>query len=165
MNLLSVLPVIFSAVVLTIAAVTSTKNPLVYLDLHATLIVIGGTIGAAAVSFRFERLYTLGKVFIARVLKGSKFDYVPLIQTLMSLAEAYRTNSPNLKKEIDECKDPFLREGMTLLMDGVFEHKELIRVLSTRCSTVHSRYHEEAVRFKALGKFPPPSDLWEPLWG
>lgn len=166
MNLKRTLTYVFAAAVFITAALTSSETPMVFLNLHAALIVLGGTISAAAISFRFERIFTLVKVFFLRSFRGHReFNSQVLVQDLMRLAEAYRVNAPNLNQLIQENKDPFVREAMGTLMDEIFTHEELIRVLRTRTASIYLRYHEEAVKFKALSKFPPAFGLMGAVMG
>lgn len=159
------MPFLFGAFVLVFAAVTSTSDPLVYVNGHAFMVVVGGTVAATAISFRFERIVMLTKVFMVRVVKGSSTDHIPLITEIMKLSEAYRMHSPNLKNMIEEIKDPFLKESMKVLTEGLFDSEEIVRVMQTRTNAIYQRYFEEAVKFKTLGKFPPAFGLMGAVMG
>lgn len=159
------LPFLFGGFVIILSALTSTKDPLVFLNLHAFMMVVGGTIAAAAISFRFDRIVTLTRVFVNRVVRGTTTDHLPLIKEIMKLSEAYRTHSPTMKIMIDEIKDPFFKEGMKVLTEGLFETDDMLRVMQTRTNAIYQRYFEEAVKFKTLGKFPPAFGLMGAVMG
>ncbi len=83
----------------------------------------------------------------------------------MQIAEAYRTNSPNLDKLINESSDPFMKEAMMALVDEVLEPKKLIRVLHSRVNTMYERYSEDAKMFASCGKYPPAMGLMGAVTG
>ena len=130
-----------------------------FMDPHAALIVVGGTIAAGSISFQVDRIFMMFKVFFKRVLKQQKMNYPVLISELMGLSEAYRTNSPKLDDLIKKIQDPFLRESMQALMDEALEPQSLVRVLRSRIKTMFQRQSDEVLKFKTLGKYPPAFGL------
>ncbi len=165
MNLQSVIAFVMAGIVFGVGVFTSTNNPKAFIDYHAGLIVFGGTIAVAAISFQIDRILLMMKVFYNRVVKGDKINYVNIIKELMELAEAYRTNDSNIKKLIDNSNDFFIREAMSILMDDFLSKEELGHILGLRAKTVSYRYQEEAKKFKALGKFPPAMGLMGAVLG
>lgn len=166
MRFSTALAFLFAASVFFIAAYTSTKNPYIFFNLHATLVVMGGTIAAAAISFGFNRLKVLAGVIIRRVIFGHKnFDPVQVIRDLMNIAEAYRTRSPELRNIVNNLSDPFIKEGMEAVFEQMIDPDDLIRILRTRSLSIYARYHEEAMKFKALAKFPPAFGLMGAVMG
>ena len=158
MNLFSVVAFILAGGVLVFGIFTS-DNVHVFLNSHAFLIVIGGTLAAASISFQIDRLFLLFKTFFQRVIRGHKEDYVKLIQELMVLAEARRTQSPEFERLVEKTSDPFLKEAMGALLDDVLDHETLIRVLKMRVSTNYQRQEEEMFKFRTVGKYPPAFGL------
>ncbi|MGE0634694.1 MAG: motility protein A [Pseudobdellovibrionaceae bacterium] len=166
MHIATVFSFLLAISVVVIGAITSTKNPLIYMNAHAALVVLGGTFSAAAISFGLGRLVSLVRIFLQRVL-GSQRDYNPkaIIEEMMLLAESYRTSSGQLPNLIETIKDPFLKEGMSALMDQVLQNEELTRIMQTRALSIYNRYHEDAIKFKALAKFPPAFGLMGAVMG
>ena len=166
MNFGSIIPIVFAIAVFAISALTAASDARIYMNAHAAFVVIGGTLAAAAISFGFGRLMILSKVIIFRIiLRRRYFEPVPLIEEMMQLSEAYRTNSPRLQTMIDSTPDPFLKEAMSALTDQILSHEELLRALATRTESVFGRYQDEAVKFKALAKFPPAFGLMGAVMG
>lgn len=158
MNLLSVVAFVLAGGVLSFGVFTS-DNAGVFLNTHALLIVIGGTIAAASISFQIDRLFLLFKTFFQRVIRGHKEDYVKLIQELMVLADAYRTHSPEFERLVGRATDPFMKEAMNALQDEVLDHDTLVRVLRMRVQTTYQRQEEEMFKFRTVGKYPPAFGL------
>jgi chemotaxis protein MotA len=166
MNFGAVLPLLFAVSVFAISAFTASNDARIFANSHAAFVVLGGTFSAAAISFGFMRLFVLSKVIANRVLFGRKsFTPVALIEEMMRLSEAYRLGSPQLASLIERSQDPFLKEAMTALTEQILSPEELLRALSTRTESVYGRYQEEAVKFKALAKFPPAFGLMGAVMG
>jgi chemotaxis protein MotA len=152
--------------VFVVAAVTSAKNPAIFLNAHAALVVLGGTFSAAAISFGFDRLYILTKVLTRRILKGKRnFKPQKMIEQIMYLAEVYRSRPELLRNETSKISDPFLRECIELIVDGYYEPDDLLKLLMRRTTSVYRHYNEEALKFKALAKFPPAFGLMGAVLG
>ncbi len=158
MNFLSIISFVFAGFIL-VYGVTESGNSELFLDQHAALIVLGGTIAAGSISFQFDRILSLFKVFFVRVIRGRKQNYIKLIEKLIGISEAYRLKSDKMKTLLSEAKDPFLSEAVSLLQEDILDGATLIRVLRTRANTIFQRETEEVLKFKAIGKFPPAFGL------
>lgn len=159
MNIFNILGIVFALIVLLVSMFWGNPNPARLLDGHALLIVLGGTFAAVGVAFQLDRAGRMFMVFVEGIFRFQRPDYRALIEELMMLSDAYRKNSPELESQIEKIKDPFLKESMTALMDGILKEEHLHRVLSSRVTTVFERYNEDAKMFVAMGKFPPAMGL------
>lgn len=158
MNLLSIASFILAGVVLAFSVLTAGK-PQIFLDPHAIMIVVGGSVAASAIAFQVDRIFLLFKVFIRRVIHGRKQDYKLLIEELMRIADAYRSNPAQFEELVKKSEDHFLKEAMTAMTDNVLSEEELGQVLRQRSHTIYQRYMEEVVKFKTIGKYPPAFGL------
>lgn len=165
MNVYSLGAFLLAGGVFFLGVFTSTDNVEAFLDAHAALIVFGGTGAVAAISFQIDRIWAMLKVFYWRVFYNKKIEFVPIIKDLMTIAEAYKKGEPHLGQVLERIEDHFIREGMELLGDNYLNHDELRHILSLRVKTIHFRYHEDAKKFKALGKFPPAMGLMGAVLG
>ena len=158
MNLMSIIAFLLAGAVLAFGIISS-GNIDVFFNEHAFLIVVGGSVAAAAISFQIDRIFILFKVFFKRVLQGRKLDYVKLIRELMTIGEAFRKRSPELEKLIKTNTDYFLKEAFTLVQEELLEEDVLIRILRTRVNTNFQRQMEEMIKFRTVGKYPPAFGL------
>jgi chemotaxis protein MotA len=158
MNIKSIIAFAISAAVLAFSIHSGGKVSL-FLDAHALLIVLGGTFAAGAIALQIDRLFLMFRIFIARVLKGNKVNYASIIEELMLIAEAYRSGSAEVEKLVEKSKDPFLKEAVGMLLEGVLEEERLIKVLKSRVNTIHQNQVEEVAKFKTVGKYPPAFGL------
>ena len=158
MNFQSITAFLFAGAVLVFGIVGS-GDPSRFLDQRAMWIVLGGTVAAAAISFQVDRIFVLFKIFFRRVVQKKNEDYVGLISELMELAELHRNNRANFRARIPKCGDPFLREALVAVDEGVLEDDRLIRILHARVNTMYGRQSEEVIKFRAIGKYPPAFGL------
>jgi chemotaxis protein MotA len=148
------------------AAYSSAKNPVIFLNFHAALVVLGGTFAAAAISFGFDRLLVLCKVLYRRILLGRKtFEPRQLIEMIMYYADVYRNTPEQLRLEAQKSPDYFLKEALEMLADNHLEEEDLVRIMMTRTSSTYQRYQEEAIKFRSLAKFPPAFGLMGAVLG
>ncbi|OFZ18443.1 MAG: hypothetical protein A2X94_00420 [Bdellovibrionales bacterium GWB1_55_8] len=159
MNPLSIVALILAGTVFIVGTLSSTNNPMMFIDGHAILIVVGGSVAAASIAFQIDRLFLLMKVFFGRVIRGRKLNYASVIQELMQIAEAYRTNSPALKDLLAKTTDPFIREAMGAVLEEVMDKKGIIKILRARVATMYHRHLDDSIKFKIVGKYPPAFGL------
>ena len=165
MSILNLLGIGFAVLVLVVSFTFGNDNPMKLVDPHGALIVIGGTLACVGVAYRLDRAAAMVKIFIRGMFKTSIKRNTLIIEELMKLGEAYKSNSPQLEAMITACNDPFLKDAMTTLLDKVFDDKKLYRVLMSRVDTIYSRYSEDAKMFVSCGKFPPAMGLMGAVLG
>ncbi|MCB0361660.1 MAG: MotA/TolQ/ExbB proton channel family protein [Bdellovibrionales bacterium] len=165
MNIYSVLSFILAGLVFIIGVATSTDNFRSFVDAHAALIVLGGTVAVTAISFQMDRIFMMLKVFYMRVIQGKKVAYATVIQELIRVSEIYRKNPAELEALRSRISDPFLRESIDVLIEDFLGPEEIYELLSLRAKTMFIRYSEDAKKFKAIGKFPPAMGLMGAVLG
>lgn len=124
------------------------------LGLSAAIIVFGGTVGATIVSFPMAQLKSVGPLLRIAFL-GKSPDARSTIDELAELATlARREGILSLEERVEQYDDPFLRNGVQMIVDGV--DPELVRsVLETDIQFVESRHEAGAGIFEAAGGFAP----------
>ena len=130
-----------------------------FLNFHGIVIVCGGTLAAACVSFPVPKLLELLKVFFLRVLSTNKANYPVIIQEILDLNKKVAIGLSSLQEAIPRISHPFLREAVELVAAGVLNEKELRTVLEQRIRTIEARYLYEANMFRTIGRFPPAFGL------
>ena len=155
----SLFGLILAISVFLVVALSSVKDSVIFLDWHAAVIVLGGTLAAALLSFNIKNLTKLMKLFLSKVLKGKENQYSSIIEEIVDISAKYRTDDNYLKDNLDKIQNLFLKEGVQLLLDGVFTSKEVNLILTKRANTHYVRYSEDAHMFTTLAKFPPAFGL------
>jgi len=159
MNFSSLLGIILGSAVIYKALSMTSSNMDFFLDFHGILIVCGGTLAAASISFPILEIITLIRVFFVRVILGSRMDYANVISSLIELNKRSGIGSAALTEIIPTLKNEFLRESVGLVATGVLTETELRATLEQRLKTVESRYMQEANMFRTIGRFPPAFGL------
>jgi len=165
MNFANLAGIIFAVVVMVFSMVWGNDSPGKLVDYHAMVIVIFGSIACVGVAYSLPRVGKMVMIFFRRMLRSEKPNFVQVIRDLMEVAEAYRKDSPELAQLVEKQKDPFMKEALKALTDGVLDQGSLIRVLYERADTKFEIYLKEAKMFVSMGKFPPAMGLMGAVLG
>jgi chemotaxis protein MotA len=159
MNFSTLIGIIAALAVFGMGVVTSTSNTQIFLNVHAILVVVGGTAAVGIICFPLPLLLTLCKV-CARKLLG-KYAEAPhiVIRECTDLARGYRDDPTHLVKSVKSIKTHFLRDSIELVIQGGISDDTLNSIMEKRAGTQTSRHEEEAEIFKTLAKFPPAFGL------
>lgn len=158
MNFSSVFGFIAASVVFFVAIFTSTDNTAIFLNEHGIIIVIGGTLAAASISFPIKKVFYLSFVAARKMMFGYSVPYPAIIKYIIELGDKARLDPNFLKNEVNSIKNPFLRDAVQLMNDGLNE-EQLREILEQRIDTHSKRAGNEVNMFKALSKFPPAFGL------
>ncbi len=129
------------------------SNPMSFLNVLATVVVVGG--GTMAVMGR----YTLGGFLhgfgngIKGVLFHKSVSTVKLIDQLSEIAETMRRQGPIALEQV-EVADPFMKRGVRMIADG-FSAEALRASLERERDLDYERIHHGHVIFKAFGEAAP----------
>lgn len=159
MNIAALIGIVTALGITGFAVLESTKNPKIFLDPHGMIIVIGGTITVALLSFNFGKLFAALKVVLRRMLGREEDDYVGLIRTIVDLAEVYRANPKGLMAAVPPKSHPFLKDAVTLVTDYGFAVDELDEILSSAIRGKAKRDDEETKVWQTIARFPPAFGL------
>ncbi|NUM59994.1 MAG: motility protein A, partial [Bdellovibrionaceae bacterium] len=110
MNFSSLIGIFLAVGVMVGTIMMSTKNSKVFLDSHAFMIVIGGTLAASLLSFSGKKIWQLTKVFFRKVL-GKNNELYLAIGEIVDLAKGYRDNDNYLRDKMKSLKTPFLADA------------------------------------------------------
>jgi len=115
--------------ILFIIGFTMHGNVGLYFNIAGLFIVIGGSFGAALISYRFERLKIVYKVILASYTRKPK-DPKDIVEILVDLAVKSRFKGLiSLQKDEAESSILFLRNALGLLVDG-YNGKEIRSLLT-----------------------------------
>ena len=129
-----------------------------YLDEVALLIVIGGTLATAIISFPPKYLVAF---FTApwKMLKSKKINFNDSIEILVRTSNYGRKSLSVVRQLLDKKEvEPFLKEGVELLLLGL-ERQEFKKILTERIYRTRQRDEELVSLFRRLAKYPPAFGL------
>lgn len=161
MNFGTFIGFIAATLIFTITVVTSFSNARAIIDVHAALIVIGGTSAVALICFPLGRIMSLLRVFIKRLFGKNRRDYMSIIAEIVMLSDANRKGKKAFEAAILNVRDLFLRDAVEVLfwVQAEVSPEELRDLLETRVRTHFKIYMNEVKIFKTMAKFPPAFGL------
>jgi chemotaxis protein MotA len=135
-----------------------------YLNGASWAITAGGTFGTVLVGNKRETVRAFFKI-AAHVLFIPKIDHTEIINTLVTFSEkARREGLLALEDDLDELKDPFLRKGIQLVVDGT--DPELVRrILSQELDYMSIRHVTCQQMFDDIGTLAPAYGMLGTLIG
>jgi len=125
-----------------------------FFDFSSVLIVVGGTIGASLVHYRFEHMK------IAATVAKQVFTYTPqspteLIRRLVEHAhQARREGILALEAAAQQTNDPFLQRALQLAVDG-HEVAAIESILTTEIDQLRERHRMGAEIFSTMAGYAP----------
>jgi chemotaxis protein MotA len=154
MNIATVLGLVIGFGALLASVVIEGGELVALFNLSGALIVFGGTLGAALVSFPLERVIVIPKL-IARTLRGGSLQPEHAVTQLVELADkARRQGLLSLEEEEENITDPFMRKGIMLVVDGV-DPSEVRHILETENHLMAQRHAQGYGVLEAMGGYAP----------
>lgn len=156
MDIASVIGLVLGFGSIIVAAEVSHANmSLLYEKYEAFVLVFGGTMGAAFLSFPLDTcLHSLREGF-GIVLFEHKVDYDELISRFTRFADiARRDGLLVLENQLATVSDPSVRRAIEMMIDG--QSADVIRtVLETETDVAVAQMRDTEAFFNALGGFSP----------
>ena len=120
----------------------------------AFVLILGGTVGATAVSFPLEDLLQLPRLVI-KSFTGAREDAMSSIDNIVSLVEkARREGLLTLQNETPKLNDPFMVRGIELVVDGT-DPQAVRSILETDIAFMEKRHKAGASILETAGGFAP----------
>lgn len=159
MNISGLIGIMIGVGVMYEALKATSDNMMMFLDPHGILIVCGGTLAAASISYPILQVLGLLKVFLLRVLGRHHNEYHSVISQILELNKKAAAGVTGLKDLVPQIKHEFLREAVSLVAAGVLSEREIREALDQRLKTIEQRFMHEANMFRTIGRFPPAFGL------
>lgn len=157
MNFSVVIGMVLAGLVVYFGSIKSAGNPMIFLDSHAIILVVGGTLAAALIAFPIRKIFGLVQVFVTKILLNRNVKSVDVVKELIAAAQVGKTNPSALAGR--STPHPFIKEGYELISEAVLSEHELKEVLSQRSAFFKKDYSGDAKIWLALSKFPPAFGL------
>jgi chemotaxis protein MotA len=120
----------------------------------AAMIVFGGTLGAVLLQFPLRTVLDAWRR-LAHVFVTPQEQNLKLIQTLVSFAnKARRSGVVSLDNDLNSIDEPFLRQALTLAVDGT-EPAELRKIMSLALDSRGDSEDRLPAVFESAGGFSP----------
>lgn len=155
MDIASVIGIILGLIAVGVGMVLKGVDISVLANPAAILIIILGTVAAVTIAFPMSELKRVPKLFKIIFTNQKMTSYADLILLFSDLAQLARKEGLlALEVRINEIEDPFLKNGLTLAVDG--QSADYIRdVLSEEIEAMEERHGAGAQIFTQAGTYAP----------
>lgn len=153
MNVTTVLGIIFSFALLGWAIVTGAGTTDIFINIPGMAIVLGGTLGATLIGYPVKDVVRVLWVFFI-VFRREEPRLEQYLRLIVSFATRARSGMLNLEVELKRIKNPFLRDGIKMLVDG-YSAEEIREMLDSRTHYRQVREFSEAQIFRTMASFAP----------
>jgi chemotaxis protein MotA len=155
---------IFSALFLIIFSISSGGGLSLFINIPSLMIVVGGTIGVTLVNFSLRDVLGL-----TTIVKHAFFNRIPSSATLVPkfvefASKARKDGILSLEESMEEINDPFMLNGLQLLIDGV-EPETIEKLMETEIDHLRERHTLGAEILANMGAFAPAMGLIGTLLG
>lgn len=135
------------------------ENSSVFLNTHAIVIVIGGTLAATFLCIPVSHIVTMIKIFFRTIfgVKSIQRSMQTIDEIVMVSEET--NNGVELNTLLSKVKNPFFKESLELLTQGNLSETEFEDVIEKRMELQNERYKRVSSTYKMIGKFPPAFGL------
>lgn len=155
MDKTSLIGVVLAIVAVGVGMVFKGVSPSVLANPAALLIIILGTIAAVVIAFPTSEIKRVPKLFGVIFKEQKVHNTTDLIRMFSEWAQLARKEGLlALEAKTNEIEDPFLRNGLSLSVDG--QSAEYIRdVLSEEIEAMEERHQSGALIFTQAGTYAP----------
>ena len=136
------------------AAIASGSSLMLFIDTASMLIVFGGTLGATLTHYPLGTALSVGKI-IRKTLVGKTPSTSGILNQFLDLAHrARREGILSLEPIITNMKDPYLKKGLKLTIDGL-EPESIQAIMEAEINNVEARHQVGIDLLSAMGSYAP----------
>ena len=134
--------------------VFAAEEPLAFVNLPGLAIVLGGTLAATLISYPLREVLKVSRL-VSIVFRNERMYSVDDIEELVRLARIWsRGDIRSVERELAKAKNPYLRTGVQLIIDGA-PLSEILDLLQWRIMRLKARENAEAQVFRTMASFAP----------
>jgi chemotaxis protein MotA len=149
---------------LTVMAIAVGGGLTWFINIPSILIVLGGTIGATLVNYPLKDMLRLMGVAKNAIFHKSHSPQT-IMKQLVTLSQITRREGIlSLQNQRASLKDPFLRKGIDLAIDGL-EPEVISLILKTEIEFIEERHRLGSEMFSTMGSFAPAFGMLGTLIG
>jgi chemotaxis protein MotA len=157
MNFSSLLGVFVGIAVVWFGIVDHTIRPQIFLDTHALILVLGGTLAAGLFAFPISKFFELFDFLLTAVRSQDKKRY-KLAKELVDLVGS-TSQIAAVTANARECSHPLLQEGYELIVKRAVPEADYKRIMLQKNQRFRDKFLSDARALTALAKFPPAFGL------
>ena len=164
MNPSTVIGMLGGIALLVVSVVVTAKDAFVFVNGPGLLIVLGGTLAATLMSFPLKVVFRVFGVFVI-VLRNERLYEKADIDEIVGIAQLlYQNKVLQAEDVIANLRNPFLRTGVQLVVDGV-PAEDILNLLQWRITRLKAKEHAEAQVYRVMGSYAPAFGMVGTLLG
>lgn len=146
--------IILALAAMIVSSLLDGTSPASFFNIAAMLIIFGGTFGATIASYSVKEFMAVPKL-IGISAKPRASNAEELRSVLIQFAErARREGLLSLESEADQVKDPFIRRGLQMVIDGL-EPDTVEEVMELELESMQRRHQKGIAMFASMGGYAP----------
>lgn len=155
MDLATLIGIVLGVFAVVGGMIAKGASPAVLINPAAIIIIFVGTTAAILNAFPMSELKKLPALFRVIFTDQKMYDPAELIDIMVDIAyQARREGILSLEYRINELKDPFMKKGLQLIVDG--QDDEFVRdYLETEINNLEERHAAGALIFSQAGSYAP----------
>ncbi len=125
-----------------------------FIDIPSLVMVVGGTIAATLVNFKFEDVMGLGKVF-KKVMNEEAMTPEKYIEQIVSISKKARTNGLlAIEEDLDKVDQDFMKITLQHVVNGT-ESEDLTNIMEAELAIMAERHKIGQKVFMAMATYCP----------
>jgi chemotaxis protein MotA len=146
--------IVLCLVAMMVADVLDGGSPAAFLNPSAILLIFGATFGATIASTSVKQFMTMPKL-LGMSMKPRVSDITTIREMLIKFAErARRVGLLALESDVEGIKDPFIRHGLQMVIDGL-EPDTVEDILMIEIESMQARHMKGIDMFAKMGGYSP----------
>jgi chemotaxis protein MotA len=146
--------IVLCLVAMMVADVLDGGSPAAFLNPSAILLIFGATFGATIASTSLKQFMTMPKL-LGMSMKPRVSDITTIREMLIKFAErARREGLLALESDVEGIKDPFIRHGLQMVIDGL-EPDTVEDILQIEIESMQARHMKGIDMFAKMGGYSP----------
>gem|GEM_PF-449696 len=134
----------------------SSQSAMIFFDPKAMIMVFGGTLAVAILSFQSRAVMRIVEFVLWGVLFRRKRKYLKAANDMALVRLNFLSGRAPV---VDPEYDPLLKEGVEFLFEKSISSEGLVELLKTRAGYFSRFYKEDARILQSLAKYPPALGL------
>jgi chemotaxis protein MotA len=148
---------ILAVAVIYFGVVKGSTTPDVYINAHALILVMGGTLAVTLMAYPMDKIIDMIDFVFYGFLFKKKNNFSNTIEEMVTHARQYYIRPKAIP--FDAIKHPFVREAYLILAEQSLTDVQIEHILKSRKDSFKKKYIEDAKMLSAISKFPPALGL------
>ncbi len=164
MNPSTLIGIVAGTLLLAIVLFFSAEDPFLFIDLPGLGFVLVGTAAATFIAYPLREVVRVFKL-IGTIVRNERLYTDKDLEDLVEISRIWmQGNIREVESALERVSNPFLRNGVQMLIDNVPE-EDILDLLQWRIARMKAKEHAEAQLFRVMAGFAPAFGMLGTLVG